>query len=191
VVAGMDLALKSYGSGLTYADYCKIDDGRRYELIGGELYLVPSPSVPHQRVSLRLSWRLAEYIEQNDLGTVLTAPIDVYLTDQDVVQPDIIFISREHSDIVTEINIKGAPDLVVEILSPSTSSRDRTAKKELYATYGVKELWIIHPLVQTIEVYRRGTEGAFQEPLFYTRRSNQKITSPLLPGLTLDLNDLF
>lgn len=190
VVKKVELAFKSYGSGLTYEDYCKIDDGQRYELIGGKLYVVPSPGVPHQYVSLRLSWRLAEYVEKNELGTILTAPIDVYLTTHDVIQPDVLFISRERADIITEANIQGAPDLVIEILSPSTSSRDRTIKKDLYARHGVKELWIIHPLVQTIEVYQAGPEG-FAEPALFTRRSKQKLTSSLLPGLALDLNDIF
>ncbi|OAT86437.1 Uma2 family endonuclease [Desulfotomaculum copahuensis] len=186
----MDEAVQSLGGGFTYEDYCRLQDSRRYELIGGELYLVPSPSVPHQHVSLRLSWRLAEHVEKHDLGIVLSAPIDVFLTLHDVVQPDILFISRERSDIITEANIQGAPDMMVEILSPATSLRDRTVKKDLYARHGVKEMWIIHPLAQTLEIYRAEPAG-LTKAAFYSRRTGQPVSSPLLPGLALDLNDIF
>ncbi|HHW44304.1 MAG TPA: Uma2 family endonuclease [Desulfotomaculum sp.] len=186
----MDVALQSVASGITYEDYCKLDDGNRYELIGGELYVVPSPSAIHQNVFIALAATLYHFVLENQLGRVFTAPLDVYLTPKDLVQPDIIFISRERTDIIAEQNIQGAPDLVVEILSPSTAARDRTLKKELYARHGVRELWIIHPLAQTVEVYRPIAVG-FGDPIFYDRRGGVTVTSPLLPGLELDLNKIF
>ncbi len=177
-------------SGLTYEDYCRLDDERRYELIGGELWLVPSPSVYHQRLSIRLGSRLYGYVEQEKLGVVLQAPLDVYLSPQDVVQPDIIFVSRERLDIVGEANIQGAPDLVIEILSPSTVTRDRTRKKDLYARHGVRELWIIHPVAQTVEVYTLEA-GEYGKPAVYTAGVREKIASSVLPGWNVTPDDIF
>ncbi|MBE3588892.1 MAG: Uma2 family endonuclease [Thermoanaerobacteraceae bacterium] len=177
-------------TGLTYEDYCRLDDGRRYELIGGELWLVPSPSVYHQRLSIRLSSLLYNHVEENNLGVVLEAPLDVYLTPEDVVQPDIIFVSRERLDIIGEANIQGAPDLVMEILSPSTAVRDRTKKKDLYARHGVKEMWVIHPVAQTIEVYVHEA-GGYGKPAVYTARQKDRIVSKVLKDWNITPEDVF
>lgn len=182
----MDTALRS---GVTYEDYYRLDDDRRYEVIGGELFLVPSPNVFHQQISIRLSTLLYNYVFENNLGLLLEAPMDVCFTSEDIVQPDIIFISRERQDIVSEANIQGAPDLIIEILSSTTARRDRTKKKDLYARHGVKELWIIHPVTQTIEVFTLEGES-YKEPIFYTRR-NDKVFSLVLPELKIKPSDIF
>jgi len=182
----MDTALRS---GVTYEDYCRLDDDRRYEVIGGELFLVPSPNVFHQQISIRLSTLLYNYIFENNLGLLLEAPMDVCFTPEDIVQPDIIFVSRERQDIVSEANIQGAPDLIIEILSFSTAKRDRTKKKELYTRHGVKELWLIHPVAQTIEVFTL-EGGSYREPVFYTKK-NERIISLVLPGFEIRPNDIF
>ena len=130
---------------LTYADYLETSDDERYELLNGELIEYPSPKEIHQSVLGNLYLILAKFIRERSLGKVYFSPFDVVLSDTNVVQPDILFISNERADIITPDNVQGAPDLVVEILSPATAERDRTVKLDLYATYGVKEYWIVDP----------------------------------------------
>lgn len=132
----------------TYEDYLNTPEGERYELLGGELVLVASPNMAHQGNQARLGSRMFIFSEDNDLGRVFFSSTDVVLSDDsgtDVVQPDILFISKGREDTITDVNVQGAPDLVVEILSPSTSRRDWRYKRGLYAKYGVKEYWIIDP----------------------------------------------
>lgn len=174
----------------TYEDYCLMPEDRRYELIEGEFFVVPSPSVIHQRVSANLEAILRQYVQAGECGEILDAPLDVILSPQDVVQPDIMFISRERSHIVTDANIQGAPDLVVEILSPSTAERDRTIKKKLYARYGVLELWLVNPGAQTIEVFSLA-QGADTPPRLYARADRRPLVSPLLKDLSVDLDRVF
>src|SRR3990167_1134525 len=137
----------------TYDDYLKTSDDRRYELIEGELYMTPSPITNHQRISRKIEFLLEKFVTENDLGEVFYAPYDVYLDDENVVQPDIMFISKGRSKIIGEKNLQGAPDLVVEILSESTAYRDLIQKKKLYAKFGVKEYWIVVPEEKTIDIY--------------------------------------
>ena len=173
-----------------YDDYCLMPEDRRYELIGGEFFMVPSPSVIHQRVSANLEAILRRYVMEKECGEVLYAPLDVVLSHQDVVQPDIMFISKERSHIVTDMNIQGAPDLVVEILSPSTAERDRTIKKKLYARHGVRELWLVNAGAQVVEVYSL-EEGAENRPILYVRTDRRRLVSPLLSGLSVNLDEVF
>ena len=131
-----------------YADYKSVPESmdKRYELLDGDLVLVPTPTIRHQRVSKKLGFILITFFEHNNLGEVLGAPLDVVFgkgDEREVVQPDIIFISNERKDIATEQEIQGAPDLVVEILSPGTEQRDRNYKKSLYSRYNVLEYWIV------------------------------------------------
>ena len=129
----------------TYTDYLLLPEGDRRELIEGDFYMVPSPSFRHQSISRDISTPLWDYVRTNGLGVVVWAPMDVVLTQESVVQPDILFISNERREIITDNNISGAPDLVVEILSPSTADRDRELKLRLYARHGVREYWIVDP----------------------------------------------
>jgi len=128
----------------TYKDYKNLPESetKRYELIEGELITVPSPNFKHQSISGNLEFILRKFIQKKNLGTIIYAPFDVHLGDN-VIQPDILFVSRERSYIITEEKIKGAPDLVIEILSPATIQRDRTCKRTLYAQYGVQKYWIV------------------------------------------------
>jgi len=151
-----------------YEDYCLLPEDKRVELIGGDFYLVPSPSVIHQRVAARIVDVLRSFVAGRKLGEVFYAPLDVVLTPYDVVQPDIMFISNDRTHLVTEENIQGPPDLIVEILSPSTSARDRTIKKKLYARSGVRELWLVNTAAQVIEVFDLET-GEETSPVLYTR----------------------
>jgi Uma2 family endonuclease len=172
---------------MTYADYVLIPpDGKRHEIIEGEWYMTPAPEVPHQRISRNLGHLLHEHVDRNRLGEVLYAPVDVLLSDEDVVEPDLIFISSARAAIVTQKNIQGAPDLVVEILSPSTASIDRNEKRRLYERGGLKEYWIVDVVNQTVEIHEFGSP---RRTRIYT--SGQSFDSALLPGLTVRLADLF
>ena len=142
---------------LTYEDYLNIPGDDRHELIDGELILVASPNRDHQIADASLGARMYFFVETGDLGWVFHAPFDVLLTDPDggvnVVQPDLIFVSKEREQIITPANIQGAPDLLVEILSPSTRRLDMTTKLDLYARHGVKEYWIADPAARDNSSY--------------------------------------
>ncbi len=138
---------------LTYEDYASMpDDGRRYELLQGRLSAVPSPLAKHQRGSANLVYLLKSHVDQRKLGEVLEAPFDVLLSEHDTVQPDVLFVSREHADRVTQRGVVGAPDLVIEILSEGTASRDCIEKLGIYARAGVPEYWIVEPEAKCITV---------------------------------------
>jgi Uma2 family endonuclease len=177
----------------TYEDYKSLPESetKRYELLGGELVMVPSPSTYHQRISRRLEFILQSFVQERGLGEVFYAPLDVVLgegEEREVVQPDIFFISRERFGIIAEEEIRGAPDLVVEITSPATAQRDRTYKKTLYARHGVKEYWIVDPEAKTIDVYTLGERG-FE--LVRTYKADEILKSPLLEGLEVPLGEVF
>jgi Uma2 family endonuclease len=161
---------------VSYEDYCTLpDDGRRYEVLEGVLYVTPSPSTVHQRVSRRLELILALHVEENGLGEVFDAPVDVVLSPHNVVQPDLVFIRRERSHIITDKNIAGPPDLVVEILSPASVEADRRIKAQLYARYGVDHYWLVDPETETLEEYVREGDifvhvGTYQGPVKFEPR---------------------
>ena len=172
---------------LTYADYLALPGDERYELLDGELVLVASPNEPHQRASLMLTRQLLA-VEDRGLGRIYVAPFDVLLSDTEVVQPDLMFISQERADIITHANVQGAPDLVVEILSPSTANRDWTHKREMYAMHGVKELWIVDPDAMIVWVMLL-KDGEFELTGVYGE--GQSFSSHTLEGLTIDLDNVF
>ena len=137
----------------TYADYAALpDDGHRYQVIDGELIIVPSPGAAHQRIQMKLSNILYEHIVKLDIGELMAAPFDVILAERNIAQPDLLFIAKERLDIITDANVQGAPDLVIEILSPGTAQIDRTRKRDLYARFGVREYWLVSPEAGSIEV---------------------------------------
>jgi len=137
---------------LTYDDYCALpDDGRRYELLDGELSLTPSPGTPHQRTCRDLGLLLEAHVRQRRLGEVLFAPCDVILDRSTVVQPDILFVEASRADLVTDRAVEGPPTLAVEVVSPSSPRIDRLIKPAPYARFGVLHLWIVDPVARTIE----------------------------------------
>ena len=172
----------------TYQDYKNAPEDKRYELLDGDLVVAPSPRIYHQDISLNLEHLLWTFIKEGSLGRVYHAPIDVVLSDTDVVQPDILFVSNEGMDIITEDNVRGGPDLVIEILSPSTAERDRTFKRSLYARHGVREYWLVDPEAKSVEVLVLG-EGHFE--IVATYGQDEELTSPMLGGLRLNLNEVF
>ena len=173
---------------LTYADYLKTSDDERYELLNGELVMPPAPLTGHQMISIALASRLYLFVEEKGLGTVVAALTDVVLSDTDVVQPDVLFVSSQRIHILTRENIQGAPDLVVEILSPATSERDRTIKLDLYAQHGVKEYWIVDSDARMITVLLRDERG-FEVAGIY--REGQTLRSPTLKGFSVALEEVF
>jgi len=174
----------------TYEDYKSLPESetKRYELLEGELIMVPSPNEYHQRISGNLEFILRAFVKDKNLGRIYDAPFDVAFSGEDVVQPDILFVSKERFQIITDEEILGAPDLVVEILSPATAERDRTYKRTLYARYGVHEYWIVDPEKKTIEVLSIGKVG-FETSGMY--RKTDILKSPIFPGLTIKLPDIF
>ena len=174
---------------LTYEDYLNTPDDERYELINGELIMAPSPRWAHQYADMEIGSILHTFVKRHNLGVVCSAPFDVVLSDTDVVQPDLLFVSRERLHIITADNIQGAPDLAVEILSPSTSARDRGYKRDLYAKHGVKEYWQVDTDAKRITVLSLNADGDYDVVAVYG--VGQTLTSPLLPGFALNLNDIF
>lgn len=173
----------------TYRDYEKLPEGAPYQLIKGELIMSPSPVPYHQRISKRLEYLIYEYAEKNKkLGEVFDAPIDVYLEETEVYQPDIIFISKERSHIIGEKKIEGAPDLVIEILSPSSAYYDLRHKMTMYAKHGVREYWIVDPEERSIEVYEN-RDGHFH--MLEKGKEKEVIHSKVIPGLEISLDEIF
>jgi Uma2 family endonuclease len=168
------------------------DDGVRRELINGEIFVTPSPVTRHQRLSMRLALSLGNHLDLHpDQGEVFTARLDVVLTDYDVVEPDVLVVLGDQRNILTEMNVRGAPGIVIEILSPGTRKRDLTIKRQLFDREGVREYWIVDPDRNTVALHRRVDDGSF--PLARTLEANnaETLTTPLLPGWELQLERLF
>jgi Uma2 family endonuclease len=174
---------------LTYADYLRFpEDGLRHEIINGEHYVTASPATRHQRISRNLLYLIQSYLERHPIGEVFSAPFDALLSDVDIVVPDLLFLSNERARFLTSKNLQGPPDLVIEILSPSTSARDRTLKHDLYERAGVQEYWLVDPEQDRVEVFRR-SGASFGDPVLVGRTG--VITTPLLPDFALPLHRVF
>ncbi|MGA2263477.1 MAG: Uma2 family endonuclease [Acidobacteriota bacterium] len=171
-----------------YHDYLQLPEGKRYEILDGELYVVPAPNTRHQRLFREIFDVLLHHTRERELGEVLGAPYDVVLSDENIVQPDILFVSKERLGIIRESNITGPPDLVIEILSPTTRTRDLEIKRKIYAGFGIREYWVVDPESATVEVLTWSEPG-------YTRAGiygkSQHLSSPLLPELNLPLDEIF
>jgi Uma2 family endonuclease len=177
------------GTKLTFEQFRQLpDDGKLYELVHGEAHLTPSPTTKHQIVLYRLITSLHAYLSRNPLGRLLFAPLDVRLSADTALQPDLIFITNANSAIIQEDYIRGTPDLVVEILSPSTAAHDRATKLPLYAEAGVGEMWMIDPQAKTVEILKlQGNKYLVEAALAGSR----VLTSTCFPGWELPLSDLF
>ena len=172
----------------TYSDLLSLpENGRQYELWDGELIMVPSPTAEHQTLLTDLAYLVQNFVRAQKLGRVLVAPLDVIFTETWTMQPDIIYISRERMGIIQD-RIRGAPDLAVEILSPSTTQRDRVEKRVLYARFGVQEYWLVDPKAKQVEVLTL-REGEYETAGLYGEKDT--LTSPLLKGLSVPLNQVF
>ncbi len=172
----------------TYEDYALLLEDRRYEVIDGELFVTPAPTPFHQTVAQRLEQVLGAYLRDHAFGVMLHAPCDVVLSPHDVLQPDILVVSRERRSIIGDEYVGPAPDLVVEVLSPSTESRDRIAKAKRYATFGVREMWLVDHSATTIEVLVNSEEGFRREALF---GEADTVRSVILPRLAFPAAPIF
>src|SRR5436309_11727920 len=173
---------------VSYADLERWpDDGRRYELYDGEVYVVPSPLLLHQIVAARLHLVLSDYVKMHG-GIVVFAPLDIVLTEYDVIQPDLLLFTKERKRLLNAVEVtRVAPDLAIEILSPSTASNDRGRKKRLLAKHGVREYWLVDPTAPSIEIYRL-TKG--QLALAHTATGEEAVRSTLLKKLSLRPSEL-
>jgi len=173
----------------TYEDYQQLPEGAPYQLIRGHLVMSPSPTVQHQRLVRALSQLLDDHLRTRGLdGEMLFAPMDVRLAEDTVVQPDVLYVSPERVDRIGDDEIDGAPDLIVEVVSPSTSHVDTFDKKQLYETHDVREYWIVDPDTKTVEVYTPGDDGY---TLHRRRVETGTAASAFLPNLTITLSTLF
>jgi len=175
---------------LTYEHYLELpNDGRRYEIIDGELYVSAAPSIRHQRASVMLTTALSVHARTNRLGEVFAAPTDVLLANTSIVQPDILYVSRARRGIITPANIQGAPDLVVEIISPASTRTDKETKRDLYARYGVAAYWLLDPIEEWMQGYQLGDDGLYV--LTATARGAETFAAPPFPDLTIQLAALW
>lgn len=172
----------------TYQDYLQTPEGNLYELLNGNLVMSPSPYTKHQVVSMELTLLLGTFVKQKKLGKIFDAPTDVYFDDDNCVQPDLLYIANEHSHIITEKNIKGVPDLIIEIVSPSSVHRDTVEKKQLYARFGVNEFWLVYPDEKIIEIYVIKKNNYILGKCFM---QGDILESPLFKGLKIKLEEVF
>lgn len=171
---------------LTYEDYAQIpEDGCQHEIIDGVHYVNPAPSTYHQAVSRRLQFLLYAQIELTKRGVVINAPYDVELLAHDIVQPDLVVVLNERQHIITPSRIQGTPDLVVEILSHSTESRDRQIKRALYQMAGVPEYWIVDPFAQKVE------QLVLKEGIYESLTPSDELQLTIIENVTVCLNEVW
>jgi len=186
-----DVKVPSSAVKLTYDDFLLFpDDGKRHELIDGEHYVTPAPNVGHQWVAGNLFGVIWTHLQSHPIGVVFMAPLDVVMSRHDVVEPDILYVSNERREqVMTPLNVQGAPDLVIEVASKSTRKRDETIKRRLYERGG-SEYWVVDPEIEVIRIYRREGER-FGRAIELSREAGDVLTTPLLPGLRIALSRIF
>ena len=174
---------------ITVSDYEALPEtGPRYQLVEGELIMTPAPDRYHQEISGRIEFLLRKYLEDHPIGKLYDAPFDVYLSETNVFQPDILFIAKKRLAILSRRGAEGAPNLVVEILSPRTAGIDTGAKKKMYAQSGAGELWIVDPETKQVQIYELKIDPEFPKAAY---REGEQFSSPLFPGLEIDVAEIF
>jgi Uma2 family endonuclease len=183
--------LQGMSAPMTYEDLSLLpDDGLRHELIDGVHYVTASPVARHQRILRRLAVAIENWLTDHPTGEMFFAPLDVVLSRYDVVVPDLIYVSAARSEGLEAKGLFAAPDLAVEILSPSTRHRDETLKRQLYDRVGVVEYWLIDPDRDLVDISRRD-RGQLRPASVLTALNDDELTSPLFPGFTMRLRALF
>ncbi|HVB11329.1 MAG TPA: Uma2 family endonuclease [Bacillota bacterium] len=172
----------------TYREYALMPEGPRYEVLGGDLVGLPAPSTAHQEVIGALHLALRTWANGSRAGQVFISPIDVRLSDTDVVQPDLLFVAAARRAIIEAPYVRAAPDLVIEVLSLSTAERDRVVKRAIYERHGVREYWIVDPDARSVDILTYGKDGL---QLRRTEPSGATLASELLPGLALPVASIF
>lgn len=181
------MATEERTTGLTYEDLLGFpDDNLRREIIDGELIVTAAPRRRHQLAVTRILVPLALYADRHG-GEALPAPRDVYLSDKSVVEPDVVFTRAEHLERSEEPFVRGAPDIVVEVSSPSTRRLELHRKRDLYERYGVPEYWFVDLESDRIEVYRL-EGGRYAHPRILERA--ESLESPIVPGLSISVDDV-
>ena len=176
---------------LTYRDYLLMpEDGQRHELIGGEHFVTPAPTPKHQIVVGNLYRLLAPFVYDERLGRMLLSPLDVVFSDEDVVQPDLLFVAHDRQGVIGEKAAHGAPDLAIEVLSPSTRRKDLVLKRLLYERTGVVEYWIVDPKRDAVQIYR-ATPGGLRRVADLSAQAGDSLESALFPGLVIPLTKIF
>lgn len=176
---------------LTYEDLLKLpEDDKRHEIIDGVHYVMSSPLLRHQRIVQRVGISIAVFLDVTGLGEVFFIPVDTVLSPHDVVVPDLVYVSKDRGHLLQEKNIPGPPDLVGEVLSPSTRSRDRNLKRRLYEREGVLEYWMMNGDTDRVRVHRLGPTG-YDLGVELSAAAGDVLTTPLLPGWRLPLAELF
>jgi Uma2 family endonuclease len=179
------------GVKLTYDDLLLLpEDGKRHELIDGEHVVTPSPNTRHQVIAGNLHGFIWSHLQSHPVGRVFIAPLDVLFSAFDVVEPDLLYVSNERAAVITQPNIKGAPDLVVEIGSPGTRKRDEVTKRRLYERFGVSEYWVVDPELEAVKVYRR-VGDRYVRVAELLRETGDILTTPLVPGLEMSVERVF
>jgi Uma2 family endonuclease len=181
--------LHAKASLITRSDYEGMPEGPPYfQVIEGDLVMSPSPKFLHQHIAGNLFAQIHPYLEQNPIGTVVMAPLDVFLSEINVYQPDLVFVCNDRAHLIADEGIEGAPDLVVEVLSTSTAKFDKGPKRKIYSRTGVREMWIIDPDARTIQVFDFARD--IDLPVV-THSANAVFKTPLLPGLKIDARKVF
>lgn len=173
----------------TYRDLLSVpDDGKQYQILEGDLIVSPSPKTKHQRIVVNLTRILSDCVKRSNTGEVFCAPMDVILSDMNICQPDVLFISRERTPIITEKNIQGPPDLVVEVLSEKTQDVDLMVKMKIYARFDIPQYWIIDPETELVDVYELQEEGYRKKESF---PSGKEFRSSLFTDLCFNTVELY
>jgi len=174
---------------LTVEDYRSLPEaGPRYQLIEGDLYMAPAPNRFHQEISRNLLVKLFLYLRETGAGKIFDSPFDVYLDETNVFQPDLIVVLNDRLGIFTEAGAEGAPNLVIEILSPKTRRLDLEQKRKAYPRFGVQELWIIDPDARLTIQHRFFADGSLTTVV---TPENDSLTSTLLPGFLISAAELY
>lgn len=170
-------------------DYKLLPEGAPYQLIEGELVMTPSPTTFHQIISGNINEKLRAFVKKRGAGLVLFAPIDIYLDDENAYQTDLVYVSKQRRDIIKDDGIHGAPDMVIEILSPSTAYYDIKKKFKIYEKFGVKEYWIVDPEMKNVELFTLAEQGKFLLSAAYSEQGTVK--SGVLSGFEMTLEEIF
>jgi Uma2 family endonuclease len=166
------------------------DDGKRYEVIDGDLYVTTAPDLDHQEPVMALGGYIWTYLREHPIGWVYSSPVGLILDDKNGIQPDLVYVSKERSHILTRRGIRGTPDLIVEVLSPGTEDRDRGIKMRRFALAGVPHYWIVAPETRTLEAYRlRERERRYRRTGAYA--AGEVFRPELFPGMEIAIADLW
>ena len=171
----------------TYGDYLLLDDNVRCEITQGDLVMTPSPNLIHQRISRELEFALWQYIKNRELGEIYYAPVDVVFDNENILQPDIVVVLKDNEEILKEKAIVGTPDVIMEIISPTSITRDRNEKHKLYEKFRVPEYWLVDPRNKSIEVYTLENDE-FQ--LFSFAAETGPIKSKVINGFEIDVAEI-